>query len=184
MKSDISKETTNKMTVNIITRRLRKRSNSRGNLSVLKLIVLAIATLGMISVAQAADTKQGKTTTKNKDDGPIIGIDLGTTYSCVAIYKNGRVEIIPNDQGNRITPSTVAFTDTEQLVGESAKNQAAENPENTIYSAKRLIGRNFGDKEVQADKKFLSYKLENKNGKPYVSIAGKKSMARSWLKVW
>ena len=80
--------------------------------------------------------------------GPVVGIDLGTTYSCVGIYKNGRVEIIPNELGNRITPSVVAFTDDERLVGEAAKNQAAENPERTVYSVKRLIGRDYKDKEV------------------------------------
>ena len=94
---------------------------------------------------------------------------MGTTYSCVGIFKNGRVEIIPNELGNRITPSFVAFTDEERLVGEAAKNQAALNPERSIYVIKRLIGRNFKDKEVQRDKKLVSYNIVDKNGKPYVS---------------
>ncbi len=106
--------------------------------------------------------------TKNKVDCPVIGIDLGTTYSCVGIYKNGHVEIITNDQGNRITPSVVAFAEEERLIGESAKNQATMNPTNTVYDVKRLIGRKFNDKTVQSDKKYLPYNIVNKDGKPYV----------------
>jgi heat shock protein 5 len=87
-----------------------------------------------------------KAAADNKIDGPVIGIDLGTTYSCVGIFKNGHVEIIPNELGNRITPSIVAFTDEERLVGEAAKNQGSINPRRTVFSVKRLIGRKFNDK--------------------------------------
>ncbi|CAN6908397.1 unnamed protein product [Brassica oleracea] len=102
--------------------------------------------------------------------GTVIGIDLGTTYSCVGVYHNNHVEIIANDQGNRITPSWVAFTDTERLIGEAAKNQAAKNPEGTIFDPKRLMGRKFDDPDVQRDIKFLPYKVVNKDGKPYIQV--------------
>jgi heat shock protein 5 len=106
------------------------------------------------------------------NEGPIIGIDLGTTYSCVSVFKDGSAQIIANDQGNRITPSIVAFTDTnERLVGDAAKNQATVNPENTIYDVKRLIGRDYSDKSVQEDKNLMPFKIvPDKIGKPRISI--------------
>ncbi|XVE58113.1 hypothetical protein DITRI_Ditri04bG0143900 [Diplodiscus trichospermus] len=127
------------------------------------LVVLAIVLSGClfaISIAKEEATKLGT----------VIGIDLGTTYSCVGVYKNGHVEIIANDQGNRITPSWVAFTDSERLIGEAAKNQAAVNAERTIFDVKRLIGRKFEDKEVQRDMKLVPYKIVNKDGKPYIQV--------------
>jgi len=105
---------------------------------------------------------------KKRVECPVIGIDLGTTYSCVGIFKNGRVEIIPNELGARITPSVVAFTDEERLVGEAAKNQATINPTRTVYDVKRLIGRKFSEKEVQSDRKFLPFNIIEKDTKPYI----------------
>jgi L1 cell adhesion molecule like protein len=99
-----------------------------------------------------------------------IGIDLGTTYSCVGVWQNDRVEIIPNDQGNRTTPSFVAFTDSERLIGDAAKNQAAMNPTNTVFDAKRLIGRRFNDPEVQSDMKHWPFKVVEKSSKPYIQV--------------
>tara|TARA_A100001015_G_scaffold320576_1_gene447468 strand:- start:2438 stop:4270 length:1833 start_codon:yes stop_codon:yes gene_type:complete len=99
-----------------------------------------------------------------------IGIDLGTTYSCVGVYKNSKVEIIANEQGNRTTPSYVAFTDTERLIGDSAKNQANNNPTNTICDAKRFIGKKFNDQTVQNDMKLLQFSLNNKDGNPVFDV--------------
>jgi len=109
--------------------------------------------------------------------GPCIGIDLGTTYSCVGVWRNGRAEICPNEQGNRITPSYVAFLkDGQRLIGDAAKNQSSQNPSRTVFDVKRLIGRKFNDASVQKDKTLFPYKIvSNGKGKPNVQIEnGKK----------
>ena len=99
-----------------------------------------------------------------------VGIDLGTTYSCVGTFQHGKVEIIANDQGNRTTPSYVAFTDTERLIGDAAKNQVAMNPTNTIFDAKRLIGRKFNDSNVQTDRKHWPFQVVDSNGLPKLKV--------------
>ncbi|KAF4031617.1 Hsp70 protein [Phytophthora infestans] len=122
-----------------------------------------MAAAAFVGAVVADDTKGPR--------GPVIGIDLGTTYSCVGIYKDQKVEIIANDQGNRITPSYVAWdSNDERLIGDGAKNQATINPEKTLFDVKRLIGRKYNDKSVQADKKLLPYELVNKDGKPFIEV--------------
>jgi molecular chaperone DnaK (HSP70) len=113
----------------------------------------------------------------DKIQGPCIGIDLGTTYSCVAVWRNNRVDICPNEQGHRITPSYVAFLkDGTRLVGDAAKNQASQNPASTVFDVKRLIGRNYNDATVQKDKKLFPFEIvDDKHGKPIIEL--EKSMA-------
>jgi len=111
---------------------------------------------------------------------PAIGIDLGTTYSCVGVFQGGKVEIIANDQGARTTPSYVAFNDSERLVGPAAKNQVSMNPTNTIFDAKRLIGRQFSDPAVAADAKHWPFKIANVGGKPKVEVEYKGEQKQFW----
>jgi heat shock protein 5 len=133
------------------------------------LALLAFAALALFAFGGVfADEKKG-------EFGTVIGIDLGTTYSCVGVYKKGVTTIITNDQGNRITPSYVSWEPTtgERLVGDAAKNQATLYPESTLFDIKRLIGRQFSDPTVQSDMKLVPYKIVNKDGKPYVEVTAK-----------
>lgn len=113
--------------------------------------------------------------------GPCIGIDLGTTYSCVAVWRKDRVDVCPNEQGHRITPSYVAFLpDGTRLIGDAAKNQASTNPTNTIFDIKRLIGRKSTDPTVQADKKLFPFKVADSKGKPVVELSEDASKIRQY----
>jgi len=138
--------------------------------------VFLVAFFLLVAVCFAEEKTEEKKEEESAEDkkkriGTVIGIDLGTTYSCVGVFKNGRVEIIPNDQGNRITPSYVAFTaEGERLIGDAAKNQLTSNPENTVFDAKRLIGREWGDKSVQHDSKFFPFKLVEQDNKPHIQV--------------
>lgn len=126
-----------------------------------KLIILSL----LFCIINCEDEEE-----KEESIGPIIGIDLGTTYSCVGIFQNGHVDIIANDQGNRITPSYVAWDGDDRLIGDAAKNQATINPERTVFDVKRLIGRHFNDKSVQHDMKMWPFHLIDKGNKPYIRI--------------
>jgi endoplasmic reticulum chaperone BiP len=132
-----------------------------------RLALLAVCIVSALLILSAAAAPDGS----GKVEPPCIGVDLGTTYSVAGVWQKGEVHIITNEMGNRITPSVVAFTETERLVGDGAKNQLPQNPENTIYAIKRLIGRKFNDPTVQNDKKLLSYKIiGDKADKPLVQV--------------
>ncbi|KAK0196563.1 heat shock protein 70 [Armillaria mellea] len=143
-------------------RRARSRIAAYSSLSIIFFAVLAIICLCPTSVKA--------NTNNDKIEGPVIGIDLGTTYSCVGVQQGDRIEIIANDQGHRITPSWVSFKDGERLIGESAKHAFHSNPHNTVFDAKRLIGRRVDDPDVQKDMKHWPFKVQEKNGKPAISV--------------
>ncbi|KAJ3768639.1 heat shock protein 70 family [Lentinula raphanica] len=143
------------------------RSQSRRVLSSLSFALFALlAVLTFCSPAVRAEES-------TSEYGTVIGIDLGTTYSCVGVQRGGRVEIIANDQGNRITPSWVSFTDEERLIGDAAKNAYASNPSNTVFDAKRLIGRKMDDPDIIRDIKHWPFDVLEKGGKPVISVTHK-----------
>lgn len=129
-----------------------------------------------LTLSPLVHCKEEATTESQEDDGPIIGIDLGTTYSCVGVAINGKVEIIANEVGNRITPSYVAFTKDVTLVGDAAKNQAQLNPANTVFDAKRLLGRPFDDKTLQGDIKNFPFKVIDKDNMPHIEVNSQNSV--------
>ncbi|KAM7199650.1 Heat shock protein 70 family [Rhypophila sp. PSN 637] len=131
---------------------------------------VGLSIIGLFALLFSAGFVQQVRADDVQEYGTVIGIDLGTTYSCVGVMQKGKVEILVNDQGNRITPSYVAFTDEERLVGDAAKNQAAANPENTIFDIKRLVGRKFSESDVQKDIKHFPFKVVSKDGKPVVKV--------------
>lgn len=138
-----------------------------GSMGVMPLFLI----FGLLVTFESISAKEKDAKDAKDSVGTVIGIDLGTTYSCVGVFKNGRVEIIANDQGNRITPSYVAFTpEGERLIGDAAKNQLTSNPENTVFDAKRLIGREWSDPTVQSDIKHFPFKVLDKNSKPHIQV--------------
>merc|ERR1712142_275625 len=143
-----------------------------GKTGIMKLfLVTLLVFFALCRAEEKKEDKKGEEKEKKDSIGTVIGIDLGTTYSCVGEFKNGRVEIIANDQGNRITPSYVAFTsEGERLIGDAAKNQLTTNPENPVFDAKRMIGRDWSDKAVQNDIKFYPFKTVEKSSKPHVQV--------------
>ncbi|KAF8707467.1 heat shock protein 70, partial [Rhizoctonia solani] len=135
--------------------------------SVAFILFAVIAAICLVPVARAND---------DKNYGTVIGIDLGTTYSCVGVHRGGRVEIIANDQGNRITPSWVQFGDDERLIGDAAKAAFHTSPSQTVFDAKRLIGRKYEDPELKRDMKHWPFKVVNKGGKPMIQVKNKSEL--------
>ncbi|KAK1229218.1 ATPase with role in protein import into the ER [Marasmius sp. AFHP31] len=148
-------------------RRFSRRARTHLMFSSISMILFAlIAVLCLCPAAVAEKTERSS----GSPYGTVIGIDLGTTYSCVGVQKGGRIEIIANDQGNRITPSWVSFTGDERLIGESAKNALHTNPKNTVFDAKRMIGRTMDDQDLKRDIKHWPFRVHDTNGKPAINV--------------
>ncbi|KAG7090915.1 hypothetical protein E1B28_009990 [Marasmius oreades] len=148
-------------------RRTSKRARSRFVISSISMAFFAlIAVLSLCPPVVAVETAE----VDANSYGTVIGIDLGTTYSCVGVQKGGRIEIITNDQGNRITPSWVSFSGDERLIGESAKNALHSNPRNTVFDAKRMIGRTMDDQDLKHDTKHWPFRVRDKDGKPAINV--------------
>lgn len=130
----------------------------------------SLVILGLLGIFAFAASPAAASASTQDPTEVVVGIDLGTTYSCVGYFKNGKVEIFENDQGNRITPSYVSFSGGERLIGDAAKNQAALNPKGTIFDSKRIIGREFSDPTVQADRKLLPFDIISQSNKPMIRI--------------
>ncbi|KAG8908786.1 ATPase with role in protein import into the ER [Tulasnella sp. 403] len=135
--------------------------------------LLFVALFAVLLISAPSVRADQKVLKEDEAVGTVIGIDLGTTYSCVGVAKNGRVEIIANDQGHRITPSWVSFTDEERLVGDAAKNAYHTNPKNTVFDAKRLIGRKFGESDVKKDMKHWPFAIIDRAGRPVIQVEHK-----------
>lgn len=153
-----------------------RRVRPRGGRSLRRIVAAAaVAATAALAVTTLVSRTRGDTEVDldEEDKGPVIGIDLGTTYSCVGVVENGEVTIIANDQGNRITPSYVSFSgdSTDRLIGDAAKNQAPLNPTNTVFDVKRFIGRRFDEPTVGKDRKMLPYAIVDKDNKPQVEVA-------------
>ncbi|KAG9311038.1 heat shock protein 70 family [Chiua virens] len=151
----------------------RRASRAKSRHMVTSLSLILFAFFALICLCPAVSAEEGG---KKSEYGTVIGIDLGTTYSCVGVQRGGRVEIIANDQGHRITPSWVSFTEDERLVGDSAKNAFHSNPKNTVFDAKRLIGRKMGETELKRDIKHWPFNVVDKGGKPAIQISYKSEM--------
>jgi len=135
------------------------------------------STCAIILLMSSSSSSSNSSNSTSDVTGECIGIDLGTTYSCVGVWQNDRVEIIANDQGNRTTPSYVGFTDNERLIGDAAKNQAAMNVKNTVFDAKRLMGRKFSDADVQSDMKYWPFDVTpGKQDKPSIGVTYKNEL--------
>ncbi|TCD62823.1 ATPase with role in protein import into the ER [Steccherinum ochraceum] len=156
-----------------MTRLARRPTKSQARRFASTLSLLFVALVAILCLCPVGVRADAETTQNQSEYGTVIGIDLGTTYSCVGLQIGGRVEIIANDQGHRITPSWVSFSDEERLVGDSAKNAYHSNPENTVFDAKRLIGRKMDDPEIKRDQKHWPFKVVKRNDKPAIQVKHK-----------